>query len=216
MDLDDFLDRYPRLFHMAEQGTWESIKARGLLSTSAVLDLMGITGSLRVPFEREHRAKKMIVGHGAEAIVLRDQKPMAPARLQMGLCEGLTPTEWYQVLNGKVFLWAREHRLLGLLKARHYRALEHDVLTVDTASLVEARAASIWLCPMNSGNTFPIPHRRGGDTFRRIGDYPSKKNGQPRKEVVEVVVDYSIPDIARHVIAVRRMRGDQVLRGLPL
>jgi hypothetical protein len=201
---------------MAERGTWGSIKARGLLSTSAILDLVGVAGAARASLENQHRAEKVTVGVGAQGIVLRDQKPMAPERLKQGLSDGLIPSDWYRLLNAKVFLWACESRLVGLLKARHYRELEHDVLTIDTRSLVNAHAASIWLCPMNSGNTFPIPHRRGGSTFRRIPDYPTKKSGMPTKEVVEVVVDYRVPDIAKHVVAVRRMRGDEVLQTLPL
>jgi len=139
---------------------------------------------------------------------------MAPDRLAKGLQDGITTEEWYALINGKVFMWAQERRLFGLLGARHYRALEHDVLTINSASLLEEHVDSVWLCPMNSGNTFPIPHRRGKDTFRRLSDYPARSNGRPEKEVVEVVVDYSIPDISDHVIAVRRMRGDVVLQEL--
>jgi hypothetical protein len=136
---------------------------------------------------------------------------MAPTRLAQGLQDGITPSEWYQLLNKKVFMWAEEERLFKLLKARHYRTLEHDVLTIETASLLSKHAAAVWLCPMNSGNTFPVPHQRGHNTFQRIADYPCGKRGQPKKNVVEVVVDYSVPDIAAHVIQVRRMRGDQTL-----
>jgi hypothetical protein len=201
---------------MAEKGTWSSIKARGLLSTSAALDLVRKTGPSRATLERKHRPEKVSLGTGRARIVLRDQKPMTPQRLTMGLLDGITPSQWYQMLNGKVFMWAEETRLLGLLKARHYRALEHDVLVIDTKSLVRIHATSILLCSMNSGNTFPMPHRRGKDTFLRIENYPTRINGQPKKEVVEVVVDYSIPDISEHVVEVRRMRGDVMLRQLPL
>ncbi len=37
-------DRWPRLFHVAEAGSWPSIQAHGLLSTSALLDLFGSAG----------------------------------------------------------------------------------------------------------------------------------------------------------------------------
>lgn len=213
MEIDVLVRRYPRLYHMAERETWPSIKKHGLLSTSAVLDFHGITGSEREGFERKHRHEKVAVGANVP-IVLRDQKPMAPDRLAQALQDGITPTEWYELLNAKVFMWAREERLLNLLNARHYRALEHDVLTVDTASLIAAHHKAIWLCPMNSGNTFPIPHRRGRGTFLRIADYPAKRSGQPEKEVAEVVVDYSVPDIDQHVVEVRRMLGDRVIEHL--
>lgn len=213
MEVEALIKRYPRLFHMAEKGTWPSIIKHGLLSTSAVLDLHKVTGRQRRQLERAHRPEKVAVGPRGQ-IILRDQKPMAPERLAMGLQDGITPSEWYRLLNGKVFMWAEEERLFKLLKARHYRKLEHDVLTIDTASLLKQHAAAVWLCPMNSGNTFPVPHRRGADTFQRISDYPCGKRGQPKKNVVEVVVDYSVPDIANHVTQVRRMRGDETLKVL--
>lgn len=197
---------------MAERDTWESIKNRGLLSTTAVLDHFGVTGVERARYESEQRPAKMEVlpGH-PKKITLRDQKPMPRNRLATALRDNITPEEWYRLINNKVFFWAEEERLHGLLNARDYRKLEHDVLTIDTSSFVRAHSERIWLCHMNSGNTWPWPHMRGHDTFRRIPDYPVKRSGNPVKNVVELVVDHSVPDIANHVIEVRRMIGDQVL-----
>jgi len=216
MDIKQIATRYPQLYHMAEVDTWPAIKANGLMSTSAALDFHGVGQPQRNKLEVGHRQEKVKLGGGAAAIILRDQIPMPPTRLELALQDGIKPADWYKLLNAKVFMWAEHHRLLGLLNARHYRNLEHDVLTIDTSSLLAAHAARVWLCHMNSGNTFPIPHHRGSTTFRRIPDYPTKANGSPIKEVVEVVVDYSIPDISNHVVAVQRMKGKTVLNDLPL
>lgn len=215
MDLNAFVKRYPTLYHMAEQGTWPSIRERGLLSTSAALDHYEMTGDERALHEVLHRPEKVAIGPDDNQIILRDQKPMEPTRLERAL-QGVTPTQWYQFLNNKVFMWAQEHRLFGLLNARAYKRLEHDVLTINTAALMERHADRVWLCPMNSGNTFPMPHIRSLSTFQRIANYPTKRNGSPQKEVVEVVVDYSIPDIAGFVMEVRRIKGREVLGTLPL
>jgi hypothetical protein len=134
----------------------------------------------------------------------------------MGLPPSLSPSQWYRMLNKLVFMWAEERRLLGLLNAKRYRHLEHDVLTIDLASFADAYENSMWLCPMNSGNTFPIPHRRDLGTFTRIKDYPVKRTGGPEKPVVEVVTDYSVADISKFVVGVRRMRGAETIRELPL
>ncbi|WP_412548783.1 DUF7002 family protein [Pseudomonas sp. P129] len=56
-----------------------------------------------------------------------------------------------------------------------------------------------------------MPHRRGKEIFRRIPDYPVKRSGKPAKPVVELVVDYAVPDIVDYVVEVRRMRGSEVL-----
>lgn len=197
---------------MAECGTWESISARGLLSASAVLDYFQLEGDDRAPYESMQRPRKMeVLAKHPEGIVLRDQKPMPRSRLLAALQDGITPEAWYRMINAKVFFWATRERLIGLLNARDYRALEHDVLTIDAASFIRHYRDRIWLCHMNSGNTWPVPHQRGTDTFRRIADYPAKASGKPVKPVAELVVDQSVPDIARYVIEVHRMRGEEVL-----
>lgn len=201
---------------MAERDSWPIIRTRGLLSTAAILDASGIQGAQRAALESEHRPHKVTVQMNGTNVILRDQKPMAPDRLVQALPQGLSVNEWYMLLNGKVFMWAREERLLKLLNAREYRALEHDVLTLDTEPLVAAHRANIWLCHMNSGNTFPMPHQRDLTTFKRISDYPTRANGNPTKAVTEVVVDYQIADIRQYVLEVRRMRGSETLGTLPL
>ncbi|WNZ81617.1 DUF7002 family protein [Pseudomonas sp. P108] len=212
MDLNKLIELYPRVYHMAESGAWDSIRTHGLMSATAVLDHLAIEGGDRARFESEHRNQKMDVraGHPSN-IVLRDQKPMPESRLIQALTDGTTPRQWYELINHKVFFWAEEQRLHRLLGARDYRRLEHDVLTLDSATFIPAYAEAIWLCHMNSGNTWPMPHRRGTEIFRRIPDYPVKRSGKPIKTVVELVVDYSVPNIAEYVVDVRRMRGSEVL-----
>lgn len=210
MLLSKLVERYPCIYHMAQAGSWPSIQRRGLLSTTAALDTIGIAGALRHEAENEHRPEMLSLLPGApDNIILRDQKPMPPGRLTHALPGHITSQQWYQLINGKVFFWVSEERLQRLLLS--YDQHEHDVLTIDTASLLNAHLPHIWLCHMNSGNTWPIPHRRDVDIFKRLPDYPVNTKGNPKKEVVELVVDYSVPDIADHVIEVRRIKGDVVL-----
>jgi len=212
MDLDKLIELYPRVYHMAECSAWDSIRKRGLMSATAVLDHLAVPDGDRARYESEHRGVKMDVRAGDPShIVLRDQKPMPEGRLIRALTDGTTPRQWYELINGKVFFWTEEARLHGLLGARDYRHLEHDVLTLDSSTFIPAYAHAIWLCHMNSGNTWPMPHRRGTDIFRRIADYPVTRIGKPVKPVVELVVDYAVPDIADYVVEVRRMRGSEVL-----
>lgn len=212
MNVEKLIELYPRVYHMAERGAWDNIRAHGLMSTTAVLDHLKVQGDDRARFESEHRDQKMDVraGHPSN-IVLRDQKPMPEGRLLQALTDGTTPQQWYELINEKVFFWVEEERLHRLLGARDYRNLEHDVLTLNSAELIQAYADKIWLCHMNSGNTWPIPHRRGTEVFRRIADYPVKASGRPTKAVVELVVDYAVPNIADYVLEVRRMKGSEVL-----
>ena len=213
MNLEKLIELYPRVYHMAERGTWGSIQQRGLMSTTAVLDHFEVADGERARFESEHRSQKMDVrADHPSNIVLRDQKPMPEGRLLQALTNGTTPRQWYELINNKVFFWVEEERLHRLLGARDYRTLEHDVLTLNSAEFIPAYAEKIWLCHMNSGNTWPIPHRRDTEIFHRIADYPVKPSGKPVKNVVELVVDYSVPNIADYVVEVRRMRAGEVLK----
>lgn len=217
MQLETFIAHYPRLYHMAEEGTWPSIKTHGLLSTLAALDRHKVAGLERQALEENHRPSKVTLGTAGDLIVLRDQIPMPPKRLGEALVDGTTPAQWYKLINSKVFMWAEEHRLFTLLNARAYRKLAHDVLTIDTRSLVRDYADKIMLCRMNSGNTFPMPHSRGLEDFMTIEAYPVKpRTGAPAKTVVEVVTDYSIPNISDYVVEVRSFRGRDMLGNIAL
>lgn len=213
MDINRFIDLHPNLYHMAEADSWESIQEHGLLSISAILDLHGITGTEREQYETHHRAEMMSVcSQQAPKMVIRDQKPMFPARISQGLMNGILPEQWYYFINQKVFFWAKRERLFRLLNARYYRDIEHDVLTINTRSFVLDNLDSIKICHMNSGNALPVAHGRDYSIFKHINEYPTKPNGNPTKEVVEVTADYSVRNIRDYVIKVERIIGNDILR----
>jgi hypothetical protein len=119
---------------------------------------------------------------------------------------GMTPREWYERLNRNVFFWVDRNRLLKLLGAKAYRDRPHLVLEVETTGLLERHAERVSLSPINSGATFALgPAPRGPDTFRRITEH---SNGKP---IVELIVDYAVPDIAEFTLRVRRWRGTEEL-----
>src|SRR5687767_5678188 len=99
---------------MAAAGSWPSIRQRGLLSTTALLDLFEVTGSERGAIESEHRPDTIRITHPryGEAYV-RDHKPMRESALRQCL-QGMTPREWYRTLNRRVYFWPTEARLSGL------------------------------------------------------------------------------------------------------
>src|SRR5215210_3694491 len=199
-------DRYPVLFHMAESGSWESIRERGLLSTSALLDLFEVEGELRLAIESARRPEMVKLEHPKHGKALvRDNKPMQEKALERCL-HGMTPREWYEHLNRRVFFWAEWKRLLKLLGARAYRDRPHLVLEVDTAELLRRHADRVTLSPINSGATFAMnPAPRGPDTFHRIADH------QDDRPVVELAVDHAVPDIEDLVLSVSRWHGAEEL-----
>ena len=92
---------------MAEFGSWPSIRQHGLLSTSALLDLYEVAGVERAGLEFRHRPECEEIYHDAHgSAVIRDQKPMTDADLRKCLRDGLTPADWYEILNEKGLLLA--------------------------------------------------------------------------------------------------------------
>jgi hypothetical protein len=101
------------------------------------------------------------------------------------------------------------------MNARAYRVRPHDVIELDARRLIEAYHDRIWFCPMNSGCTKPIPHPRDERTFLRIPKYPYSHWRSRRRRgerVVEVAVDYSIPDVRKFVLRASEMQGQRTLR----
>jgi hypothetical protein len=201
---------YPCLYHMAEPGSWESIRRHGLLSTSSLLSLFEITGDERRKIEACKRKESREIAHSIYGrAVIRDQKPIIESKLEVAL-HGCTLAEWYGLLNRRVFFWLTLERLTALLSAKEYRNKPHIVLTLETLPLVSSYESSITLSPMNSGNTLPIAHPRGPYTFKRMEGYPFQerlKKG-PYYTVVELAVDNGISDIADYTLLVQTMVSD--------
>jgi hypothetical protein len=160
---------YPRLWHMAEDGSWDSISKRGLLSTSALLDLYAIEGRQRRAIESQHRPQSIKISRpGLPDAIVRDQKPMSDGALKKCLIEGIKPSEWYEILNAKVFFWLSRERLRRLLGARAYRRYPQTVLTLNTESLVRAHRENVLLSPINSGSAIMNPQPRGRDLIHPL------------------------------------------------
>jgi hypothetical protein len=194
--------RFPKLYHMAHDGSWPSIANHGLLSTSALLDLYQLSGAARHAVESEWRPESVPLHlAGASEAVVRDQKPLRPDLLGRCLTDGMTPSEWYELLNGRVFFWLTEENLNVLLHARAYRDQAQTVLTVDTAALLARHLPETELSSINSGSILRGGALRGARTFSSIQDHPTTR-------VVELAVLRAVPDIAELVIRVERRHPD--------
>lgn len=210
IDPADLARRFPVLFHMAEAGSWPSIRKHGLLSTAALVDLFEIQGEHRRALVSSHRPECVPISHERlGTALLRDQKPMDDRGLRRCLRDGLTPRQWYEILNDKVFFWVTRERLERLLAARAYRDRRQTILEVRTSALVDRHGASVLLSPMNSGCTKPFPHPRGTDTFRPLAEYPFDERARKnrREPIVEVTVTRGVPDIRDLVLRVEECGG---------
>lgn len=217
MSPDEFTRRFPHLYHMAAHDSWAGITRHGLLSTTALLDLFEVHGDQRSTIESQHRPATVTIEHPEHGrAVVRDQKPMSEGALKKCL-QGLSPQQWYEILNRKVFFWLSADRLAGLLLARAYRDDRHCVIVVDTTELLERHLGRVTLSPINSGSTIYNPQPRGKDTFLPIDEYPfdtwASKRGA-RRAVAELAVEYHVPDLRELVIRADIRRAGRVLRVL--
>lgn len=198
-------ERWPRLHHMAEAGSWPSIQRHGLLATSALLDLFEVEGEEREAIETRRRPESVRITHPehGEAWV-RDNKPINETVLKRTL-EGMSLADWYRTLNGRVFFWLTTERLDKLRSAGAYAEREHDILTLDTAALLDAYGEEVELAHLNTGAVHAgANYPRGAGTFRRIEDYPWKERvAKARSEpIVELTVPGLVADVGRFVVAV--------------
>lgn len=202
---------YPRLYHITHEGSWPGIQKHGLLSTEALVDLFCIDGTLRNELLRGRRPDCVSIQHPDHGrAIIRDQKPLIESRLRTALRDGLTPQDWYAILNRKTFFWVSEERFERLRTASAYEALRQTLIVVDSAKLLSRHAERVTLCPINSGATRPFAWPRGKDSFLSIEEYPfeefRKKRGR-KNAVAEFSVDYSVPDICDFVISVSELGG---------
>ena len=195
--------RWPRLFHLAEEGSWDSIRRHGLRSTTALLDLYEVEGAKRQPIESARRPESVKIEHPVHGVAwIRDNKPINETVLRRTL-GGMSEADWYRTLNRRVFFWLEKARLDSLRNA--YRDRRHDLLVLSTAKLLDRYAEVVELSHLNSGAVHPgAKYPRGAGTFARISDYPWQVRlaKAPRQPIVELTLPYMLRDPQSFVVDV--------------
>lgn len=203
------------LYHMAEAANWPAIQREGLHSASTLLDLAGIIGEERERLEKHQRLTHTELPNGVQ---LRDQRPMPLAALTTCLID-IVPSEWYTLINARVFFWLDPARLNRQRAACNPRP--QVILTVDASKLVAAYAEKITVTPINTGNARRRPARRGAATFVPYTAWVTSawaseaaSLGTPLRPSshapVELTVTGSIPDIMQFVVGVQHLAPGQL------
>ena len=210
--------RMPRLFHMTEAGSADLIRRDGLWATSSLLDRSGLPAPRREAIEAARRARPVALPGGA---VIRDNGVLDERKLRGVLTDGLTPQDWYRLLNAHVFFWPSARAMTGLLTARAYRSAEHDVLELDAASLLADHAPRVRLTCINTGATGRTTPRRGRGTFLPLDRWPPSL-GDPLwttpagtiRPIREVAVLGGVEDVESYLLRVTRQGAGQTERVL--
>lgn len=213
MTPDELITHYPVLHHMAEHGSWPRIQRLGLRTTAQLVNACAPDPPTRAAILNQRRSQSVELAHPVVGpITIRDQKPLGLHNLKL---TDVTVEGFLALLNSRVFMWTSPERLARLLGANSYRNSVHDVLVLDTESIIESYADNIRLTGMNTGATiFPSAPARGSDSFMTIADFPFAQRRRGRKledTVVELCVIGGVDEVDSHVIRVERRKGADVI-----
>ncbi|MCR1981395.1 hypothetical protein NSA53_03965 [Cellulosimicrobium cellulans] len=161
----------------------------------------------RAILEGVRRENYALRREGMPDATVRDQKPLK--FLDRCLLPGVTEQDFLNELNNRVFFHVSEIRLERLLNARSYRRHAHHILTLDTASFLDAHE-HVDLVPYNSGSVHvPNMPPRGPALFTRLEDYPwsvwRAKRGEDNAIVELTVSDRA--NVAGSVVRVERVEN---------
>lgn len=207
MTPEELAIRHPQLYHVTEPEAWQNIQQKGLLPTSHILDLYEIYGEERIAIELKRRPAAIRLDHPKHgSLVINDNIPLSEHALAKCLDDGLTPSDWLQRLNDRVFFWPSEQDLKRHLNARLNRNRVREVIIVDTLRLAEAYKTHMELSPINSGATLRKAARRGLQTFTPLMQYSfsewCKLRGRHRDAIREITVHSPIIDFGDYVLDV--------------
>lgn len=198
--------RWPRLYHLTEVGSWASIERHGLLSTAALLDLYGVRGPQRERLLSQRRPetvrlKRWRVG----TAYIRDNKPMNETVLRRTLV-GMDVSDYYRALNQRVFFFLEEGPLMKLRTAPPYRSRAHELLVLDTAALLSRYGDVAELSPYNSGAVHAgATVQRGPRPFLPIGEYPWEERRNKRPPIAELTVPGAVQAVTSLLIERRTL-----------
>lgn len=117
MDIDELVGRCPRVYHMAADGSWPSIRDRGLLPTKALVELCDVPRARQQDLLRARRPQTIeLPDRDGNTISIRDQKPLKLHNLRL---VGTDFQGWLDLLNTQAFFWVDEDRLRRLSPLRH-------------------------------------------------------------------------------------------------
>ena len=183
--------RHPEhVYHLTKAQNLPSILQHGLMSTERLLDLTDLEQEQKALFMRMHRPRGLSLPNG---VSIRDQRPIPPSTLAGALEGGMTPGDWYALLNRFVFFWPSRERL-----DRHLRtcaAQDQVVLTFSTTALLGHFGDRTFVTPINTGDARSKPARRGPDTLvpynRWLAEgWPDRRPSHP---AAEILIDETVP-----------------------
>jgi len=186
MDLEQFIDKTPYLYHLTSQANSANIiREKRLLSANELISLSGDNAIQKV--KREKRPEHFHLTVNGVGISLRDQQPISTVALPKCLTDNWTIGDFLYHLNDRVFMWPTLKRLWA-----HFNRYENEqpvIFRFDTRAVIEANP-HVKFCRLNSGATRANSYlggkapERGPNTF-----LPAAQFDRAVREVAEVTFE---------------------------
>ena len=200
-------------YHLVDASNWASVQNYGLISARR---LMEVCGGIEYGAFRHHRSASRRLASG---VLIRDQRPMPPKALMRCLTSGLTPEDWFELLNSKVFFWLDPKRLNRQRLA--CGASPQVALIVNASRLLIKYNGLATVTPINTGNALRCAAPRNLTTFvpyeRWLIDgwaYENIPGAQPRPRShrpAELTISEAVPDILDYVMAAVPLNPGEIL-----
>lgn len=215
----EFIRLYPRLFHVAEDGSWPSIERSGLLTAASLVERWQVAEPLRSRLLTEVRTEPTTITHPVLGSAVVPDQPALDARALQRSLGGTKASAWLELLAARVSFFVQPERLKALPNSRISRNRPSLLVIVDSASLLAAHADRVELCRIDPGAAQSRSAQpRGRDTFQTLEEFrhPSRTSPRPRDpwDVAQLCIAGDVPDILDHVVRVERRHGDDVLEQL--
>ena len=195
------------LCHVGPISAWEGIRRLGFRTASQLIADADLDDEDRSRLLTQPRRDSCrLIVHDME-VVLRDQGPLFARRdLASIMGDGMSVTDWIQILNKRVYLFAHPAALNKVLDKYVDRDGGQEVITFDRRRLLEIYRNRIELSAQNTGAVArvigPQKHR---DTFKSIGAFPDRVPSEIT--VVDGIDDLSVVlSVERHLLGGSKTR----------
>jgi hypothetical protein len=155
MTEEEFVRRYPFLFHMAHRSARDLIEKHGLLSTKRLLELFEDDAEKRRRLITTRRKVYEAINTPYGEVHIRDNGPIYQKVLDEWLVD-MSSEDWFSLLKSMVYFFPSEERFNVRRTASAYRDQNHLKLVFDTRRFLDIYRDEVRLSPINSGEARKI------------------------------------------------------------
>jgi hypothetical protein len=176
MQIEQFIKLRPFLYHLTDRRNLDNIfQTKMIYSTIDLVKKSNLSEVEQKVLLMNKRKSHSAIPLGDRIIYIRDQNPILENNLKKTLTKGWKVSDFYMLLNSRVFFWPTIDRL-----NRHYKRYlnEHPIiLRVKTSEIIELNINPEF-SRLNTGATRSNakwnggPPARGENTFYRMDKYP--------------------------------------------